>query len=224
MARIKPFSGGGFMKDLKAKKGFLLSVYTTLIVQLIVTFATMSYLTKNEKLGDRLASFWLPFFILQMIIIFVIILPIPIPIKLALFTVFAIIFGVILYPLTKRFTKEMIRSALMGAIGVFVGMSLLAVTITAAGVDLSFAYMYLFAVLIGLVVTGIVLMFITVPNGSSFHKFYLSAILVLFALFTVVDTNMILQKDYTRDFIGAAMDFYLNLLNMFTSILQLDSM
>ena len=42
----------------------------------------------------------------------------------------------------------------------------------------------------------------------------------LFSLFVVYDTNQILSRDYNGDFITASMDYYLDILNLFTNLLN----
>jgi FtsH-binding integral membrane protein len=41
----------------------------------------------------------------------------------------------------------------------------------------------------------------------------------LFSLYVVYDTNVILQRNYNGGFIMASMDYYLDILNLFSNIL-----
>jgi FtsH-binding integral membrane protein len=43
--------------------------------------------------------------------------------------------------------------------------------------------------------------------------------IILFAAYVLYDTNIILQRNYSGDFITASMDYYLDILNLFSNFL-----
>ncbi len=43
----------------------------------------------------------------------------------------------------------------------------------------------------------------------------------LFSLYIVYDTNRLLQRDYYGDFVTAALDYYLDILNIFLDLVNL---
>jgi len=73
---------------------------------------------------------------------------------------------------------------------------------------------------LAIIITEIVL-FINKSKGKTFH-IVLVLVIVLFAIFNMVDTNMVLRKDYFGDYITASIDFYLNILNTFMAIFGLE--
>jgi FtsH-binding integral membrane protein len=44
--------------------------------------------------------------------------------------------------------------------------------------------------------------------------------LLLFSVYVVYDTNSILQRNYNGDFITASLDYYLDILNIFSNLLS----
>jgi FtsH-binding integral membrane protein len=57
------------------------------------------------------------------------------------------------------------------------------------------------------------------PQLSTTRKALSYVGLGLFSLFIIYDTNQILSRDYQGDFITASMDYYLDILNLFTNLL-----
>ena len=45
------------------------------------------------------------------------------------------------------------------------------------------------------------------------------AAIILFSMFIVYDTQKILSRNYAGDFISASMDYYLDIINLFSSLL-----
>ena len=43
---------------------------------------------------------------------------------------------------------------------------------------------------------------------------------MLFSVYIVYDTNNILQRDYGGDFITASLDYYLDIINIFSNLLS----
>ena len=46
---------------------------------------------------------------------------------------------------------------------------------------------------------------------------------MLFSVYIVYDTNSILQRDYSGDFITASLDYYLDVINIFSDLLSLSN-
>jgi FtsH-binding integral membrane protein len=58
------------------------------------------------------------------------------------------------------------------------------------------------------------------PQLSAAKKVLAYIGLALFSLFVVYDTNQILSREYRGDFITASMDYYLDILNLFSNLLS----
>jgi FtsH-binding integral membrane protein len=83
--------------------------------------------------------------------------------------------------------------------------------------DLSFLYRTLFFLLLGLIVAGIVLIFVRIP---ALYTVYALVGLVIFGLYTVVDFNR-LRRAGTDEAIPLAAGIFLDILNIFLLFLRL---
>ncbi len=203
---------------LAAKSGFLMSVYATLVAQLAVTFAVRHRLSpvairKWMFLASAAATLGL--------VVVLSAVPMPAWCKLLVFTALSVALGTVLHLGTALMSPAAIERALLGAIGVFVAMSVVAVGAAAAGVDLRGMAGYLTAALVGLLVARLVLWLWRgkeAEKEATLRRWLLVVGLVLFSLFITKETNAMLQKDYSDDFVGAAVDLYLSFVNVFTNL------
>ena len=97
-------------------------------------------------------------------------------------------------------------------------MFLFGVVLIITGIKLSYQFG------LGLLFALLLLLFLSIVQffmvSSSFlRKLILVFTLLLFSVFIVYDTNSILQRDYSGDFITASLDYYLDILNIFTALL-----
>jgi modulator of FtsH protease len=83
--------------------------------------------------------------------------------------------------------------------------------------DLSFLYRILFFLLLGLIVAGIVLIFVRIP---ALYTVYALVGLLIFGLYTVVDFNR-LRRAGTDEAIPLAAGIFLDILNVFLLFLRL---
>ena len=203
---------GNLIKLMFDKKEFLILVFANLIVQLGITYYVME---KTNKLG---ISVW-PLFFAQLIIIFVIALvPMPEFLKFILFCVFSYIFGLILSSLKKVYSTDLINISIQGALSVFAVMLAAGVALLVGGINLGYKFgAILFWALLILIVARLVLVLGT--NMTYANKIISFVGIILFAIYVIYDTNTILQRNYTGDFITASMDYYLDILNLFTNFL-----
>jgi FtsH-binding integral membrane protein len=61
---------------------------------------------------------------------------------------------------------------------------------------------------------------IFIPTSSLTKKILVIFSLLLFSVYVVYDTNSILQRNYNGDFITASLDYYLDILNIFSNLLS----
>lgn len=215
--------GGGkrlnFMALLERKKGFLGLVFTTLLVQLAVTFFVM-YKTKDSELAKNIHRYFLIFFILNIgMILMLFFVPMPMPLKFTLFTLFSALNGVLLTTVVRHYGVETVKIALVGSIAVFVTMLIVGFCLVALRIDIGFMGLILFAGLLGIVIAQIVMLFVN--ETSTTRRVIATVVLALFSMYVVYDTNMLLLRDYKGDFVTAALDYYVDFLNIFTSMSQL---
>lgn len=207
------------------KTGFLFAMYATLIAQLFITFAIVYWFRDHPKLSAATKqSFWIYLLLTLGILLILILVPMPPILQLLVFAVFAAVFGAMLHQATVKIPEATIDKALRGAIAVFVVMSIIGMVLLMAGFDLAWMGWILFAALIGLLIASLVVFFI--PSESKppmLHKALTVIGLALFSAYVMYHTNMVLQPKYQENFVQAALDFYLDFVNIFSRLLALDS-
>jgi FtsH-binding integral membrane protein len=210
------FDGNKLMNLISQKKSFLILIFSNLIAQLGITYYVMNK-SNNPKIG-----FW-PLFALQLIIICALILvPMPPIVKFLIFAVFSWTSGIMLSHLKDKYDPALINIAIQGALSIF-GL-MLAFSIALAGFNIYLGYKFgafLLWALLALIIAKLVNM---LGSQLSTTKKMLSYIgLGLFSLFVVYDTSQILSRDYYGDFITASLDYYLDILNLFSNFLNTSS-
>lgn len=209
-----PFFKGSsnVMQLMYEKKEFLILVFSNLIAQLGITYYVMER-TTNIKISST------PLFIAQLIILFVMILvPMPEFIKFLLFCLFSYTWGLALSKLKKEYNSDMINVAIQGALTVFAVFVVAGITLIAGGINLGYRFgAILFWSLLALIVANLI--FILGASMNQAHKILSFIGIILFAMYVMYDTNIILQRNYYGDFVTASMDYYLDILNLFTSFL-----
>ena len=204
--------GLNLMNLMYQKKEFIILVFTNLILQLGITY----YVMKNTD--RKYINIW-PLIAAQLIIIFIMILiPMPEIIKFLLFCALSYIFGLILSLLKKEYSSEMINMAIQGALTIFTFMLATGVFLFMGGINLGYKFgAILFWSLLALIVARLV--FVLGVKMDQANKILSFVGIILFAVYVVYDTNNILQRDYYGDFITASMDYYLDILNLFSNLL-----
>ena len=216
-------NNGQFGQLLRAKKGFLAAVYSLLCIQLVITALTIWYLRKHQDLHEKMKKWWIVTLILTLGILLVILfVPMPTPLKLLLITLFSVMIGISSIAANDKVPMEIIQKAVVSVIMVFIVMTVIGFTLAAMGVDLSFLTYILMCALVALVIGWLVVIFGNVSKG--FMRILLIIGVVLFSIYIGYDTNMILQRTYYGDFVNASIDFYLDIINLFSSLVGLDLM
>jgi hypothetical protein len=209
--------GGKGSSLLKDKKDFLIYVFANLIVQLGITYYVMMNYNAKPEMSHLLL------FLSQIFIIFILALvPMPAWMKFILFSIFSVTFGIMLASLKKMVDPAILKTALVGTLGIFSGMFLTGLGLLLAGIELTGRFgLGLLAALLMLIVVSIVFMFMgtysTAVKGLSIVG------LLLFSLFVVYDTNTILQRNYYGDFITASLDYYLDIINIFLNLVNFEN-
>jgi modulator of FtsH protease len=211
----KKFNGLNLWNQIYKKKEFLILVFANLIAQLGITYYVMNK-TDNPEIG-----FW-PLLIAQIIIIWVLALvPMPPILKFLIFCVFSYTFGLALTHLKDKYDPTLIDVAIKGALTIFAFMMTVGIALTGFNVYLGYQFgAFLFWALLVLIIAKLVNML--GPKLSIVKKGLAYIGLGLFSLFVVYDTNQILSRDYNGDFITASMDYYLDILNLFSNFLSSD--
>jgi FtsH-binding integral membrane protein len=221
-------------KLVKGREKFLLSVYAILIIQLVVTFALIRSFQNSPKMVELTKKHSLLFGLASIGVVIIMGFRFPPMIKFVLFTILSVIMALFLTAITARVPTEIVHQALASTIGIFVVLSIFALFLSSFGVHLGWMGVYLIAALIGLIVVSLVFILYSVfkkpqadeeqqSSAKSIYRVIVVIGMVLFSLFVVYDTNMILQRDYVGGPIDAAEDFYLTFINLFTRSMYLQS-
>ena len=138
--------------------------------------------------------------------------------KFLLFCALSYIFGLMLSVLKKIYSEEIINMAIQGALTIFSFMLATGVFLFAGGINLGYKFgAILFWSLLALIVARLV--FVLGVKMDQANKILSFIGIILFAVYVVYDTNNILQRNYYGDFITASMDYYLDIINLFTNLL-----
>lgn len=212
-------------KLIYEKKGFFTLILANLLFQLYITY----YVSENVKVnvegeGEKDAKSYDMKYIGALVAIIVIILilaliTMPSWLKFILFSLFSAAFGILLAYRKYGLDAGVIRSALVGTASIFVTMFVFGLALIMSGIQLGFmtSIVLLFA-LLALIIVSIVQYFIA--QSSLLKKLIVIATLLIFSLYIVYDTNTILQRNYDGDFITASLNYYLDLINIFSAFLS----
>jgi len=194
------------VKRMYEKRTFLILVFTNLLAQLGITYYVMNK-TNNPNISI------IPLFLAQIAIIFIIILvPMPEFMRFALFCLFSYTFGLALSRYKEKYSADTINTAVQGAMSIF-GL-MLATGVIHLGAKFGSV---LFWVLLFLIIFRLI--FVLGAHMSQAHKILSFIGLILFSMYVVYDTNIILQRNYNGGFIRASMDYYLDIINIFSNML-----
>ena len=209
------------IKLLNQKKEFMAKVFLNLILQLTIIGVVCSKAENYDIIKSGFQYFGL--FIVMLILLFIM-ATIQNPfIKFILFTIFSVLMGIILSRRTKYSSSEVIKTAIFGTLGIFVGMFIFTLMLLMMGIDVGekFGIFLLFALIILIIVTIISIFMKASPMT---FKVLAGISLFIFSLFIVYDTTNILIRDYYgNDFITASLDYLLDIVNIFIDLLNLSS-
>lgn len=206
-------------KLINEKRGFFALILATLISQLSITY----YVSENVKIEEeddkkknnmKILGAYIAAVIIILILGFI---TMPSWLKFILFSLFSIVFGVILGYNKSGVDPNIVKSALVGTASIFVTMFAFGLALITSGIKLGFKFGagLLFALLL-LVIVTIVQFFIA--KSSLLKKILVIGSLLIFSLYIMYDTNNILQRNYYGDFITASLDYYLDIINIFSGL------
>ena len=210
-------SKNDFIKLLANKKQFLVYTFGNLVLQLFITFILFFNIT-SKMIGNNM---FIPLIIASFIIILILALvPMPPIMKFMVFTLFSITIGLMLVFIKNDVNENIIKAALVGVLAIFFVMFLFGVILILFDINLGFGF-GLFLLLCLLIV--IIFMIISHFMGaySKLSKGISIVILLLFSVYIIYDTNSILQRNYYGDFITASLDYYLDIINIFINLINL---
>lgn len=204
------------LKLMHSKKEFLIIVFANLLAQLGITYYVM------EKTDPSLISkieFWVLFLFQVAILILLITIQVHPVIKFLLFSILSASLGVSSASYKNKYSEPLIRAAIQSALSVFGVMFAFGLVLIGFGINLGPGVGLL--LLLSLFLLIIARFWFMVVNSYTTVNKSLSMIgIVLFSAYVVYDTNKILQRNYFGDFIIASLDYYLDILNLYSNFLQ----
>ena len=209
------------IKLFNQKKDFLLKIFLNLIFQLIVTYIVATK-AQGYDISKVHMNFWV--FIIPAFILIFLMATIQNPfIKFILFTMFSILFGLMLSHRFMITNPDVIKTALIGVLGIFITMFLFTLFLLMIGIEVGSTFgLFLLMGLISMIIVLIVSYFM--KNYSKYYKIFSGILLFLFSLYIIYDTTNILIRDfYKGDFISASLDYYLDIINIFVNLLNLNN-
>jgi FtsH-binding integral membrane protein len=206
-------------KLINEKRGFFALILATLISQLSITY----YVSENVKIEEedgkkkfdsKIIGAYVAIFVIILILAFI---AMPAWLKFILFSLFSTAFGVILGYNKSGIDPGIVKSALVGTASIFVTMFTFGLALIASGIKLGFKFGFgLLIALFFLIIITIVQFFIA--ESSLLKKILVIGSLMVFSLYIMYDTNNILQRNYYGDFITASLDYYLDIINIFSGL------
>ena len=217
--------GGGFnpentLKIIQEKKTFIIMIFANLIVQLGITYYMVVNTDTNvleKKFNFHKYSFiaYIPAFVL----IIIMNLPMPSWLRFIFFSMFSAYMGLLLNFLKKLYGLEMIKAVIFAVFGIFISLIMFAVGLLTFGIQISnrFGIVLLFALLL-LIISKIIFLF--AGTYSTYSKTFAIIGLGLFSIYILYDTHQILERNYYGDFVTASLDYYLDFINIVSSLLS----
>ena len=222
--RLKKFS-----TLLRQKKDLMGCIFLTLILQLVVSVVTMKIDQEKNLLGNFMKTnkylSQIGLFIGLFAIFYGIFKSKSFLTKQLLFALLSIIMGLILSAMIHIINDpRLVESAAISTLINFGLMFILGLVIVYFGYDLSWLGILLFVGLFVLIAVQVIGMFS--PQSDETHKMIAYASVVIFSLYILYDTNKILLKYQNKsknDCIVGAIDYYLDIINLFEDYLLIGS-
>lgn len=220
-----------FSKLIRSKKTLLVCIFLTLMFQILVSYITMKLDQKHDLLGETLKNTWSSFVLLFLMIGLIFMMKnrkYPFAVQQGFFVLFSVLIGLMLSAVIHTIKdKHIVEASVIATLLNFIAFLILGFIIVYFGYNLDWLGIVLFISLVGLIISRFFLIF--VPDNNEYKKMssYLSIFAVIvFSLYILYDTNIILlrykNKDKT-DCISGALDYYLDIVNLFTSYLDIKS-
>ena len=198
------------MSNLQKKVPFMAAVFGHLIFQIFVAYRAAEATTRNMNLKTVAESNRLFLGLASLsLIVFMSLVPLPIPVKVAVFSIISFLGGMSLHNIPN------LQEALLEVIGIFILMFIVGVITVQMGFKLNILGNVLFFSLLAVLIARIINAFRT-PSATRArnNKAYTKILTLIFVLFVVYDTNMILQRNYGGNFVNASLDYFLDIINL----------
>ena len=198
------------MSNLQKKIPFMAGVFGHLIFQTFVAYRAAEATSGNAYMKDIARSNALLIGIISLVILLLLtLLRLPVPVKVLLFTMLAYITGMTLHNIPD------LQEALLEVIGIFILMFTMGVFTVQMGFKLNtFGNVLFFSLLTVLIARIINASRTPTATRARNNKAYTKILTLIFVLFVVYDTNKILQRNYSGNFVNASLDYFVDIINL----------
>mgnify|MGYP002629681889 FL=1 len=202
------------MSNLQKKIPFMAGVFGHLIFQIFVAYRAAEATSGNAYMKDIARSNALLLGIVGLALVLLLsLVRLPIPIKVAVFSLLAYISGMALHNVPN------LQEALLEVVGIFIGMLVAGIFTVQMGYKLDILGQILFFSLLTILIARVINTYVRRTRVGEKNSLVPSKILtILFALFVVYDTNKILQRNYSGNFVNASLDYFLDIFNLIRSV------
>lgn len=210
-------------KLLNKKSDLFKCIFITLLFQLLITYSTIQIDNKYDITKNFNNILFLIIIFIFMVFILYILPNIKSMIgKQLLFGLFSIIVGLLMSISLKNIDKNVIINAFKSTLINFVVIFIFGIILGYYGIDLSWLGLFLFISLIILITISIINL-LNYNRNETFNKNISIIIIVIFSLYILYDTNNILLRydNNSNNCVNGALDYYLDIWNLFTSYLNL---
>ena len=189
-------------------------VFGHLIFQIFVAYRAAETTSGNAYMKDIARSNALLIGIVGLALVLLLsLVRLPIPIKVAVFSLLAYISGMALHNVPN------LQEALLEVVGIFIGMLVAGIFTVQMGYKLDILGQILFFSLLTILIARVINIYVRRTRVEERNSIVPSRILtILFALFVVYDTNKILQRNYSGNFVNASLDYFLDIFNLIRSV------
>lgn len=189
-------------------------VFGHLIFQTFVAYRAAEATSGNAYMKDIARSNALLIGIVGLALVLLLsLVRLPIPIKVAIFSILAYISGMALHNVPN------LQEALLEVVGIFIGMLVAGIFTVQMGYKLDILGQILFFSLLTILIARVINTYVRRTRDEEKNSIVPSRIVtILFALFVVYDTNKILQRNYSGNFVNASLDYFLDIFNLIRSV------
>lgn len=206
--------------DVDVRLAFMRKVYSILFAQLSLSTLVAGFMMYNENLKSWVqGSFWA--FIVSAISSFIFLFLLvwkrrSYPLNYVLLTGFTLVESYTVGTTVTFFDKSIVLQALIMTTGIFIGLTLFTFQ---SKYDFSGMAPFLFGGLWVIIIIGFVGIFF--PYDKTFDLIIATGTAILFCGFIIYDTFNIMKKLSPEEYITAAVDLYLDFINLFIAILRI---
>lgn len=216
------FKFGGFVSDCEAsvRQAFVRKVYTILSCQILTTVGIASTFIFFPSLSQwALHNIWS--FYVSLVLAFATMLTAFVkaksyPTNMIFLSLFTLCEAYLIGFVTAMFDTKIVIQALAITVAVFVGLTIVAMTSK-----------YDFTSWVGVVSTAFFFLFgasmvqLFIPFSSTLNLVYSCIGALIFSVYILIDTQMVMEHFYPEDEVIAAITLYLDIINLFLYILRI---